>query len=189
VAASTGIIGSSVSSKSSIAVSSSSTSSACSCVATVEGVGGAGATPASSTAGVSNWGCDLVVFVSTTGTALLEPLRVKTVLNLSKARPKLVRLPAALSAAGCCGESSCAPDDMVIIACQVLSFQADPAVAKVREVLFENLLKLEGPNSREQVMGRNDAIKPDRRCREPALWATQAKAVRLLNGGKLPWVL
>ena len=58
---------------------------------------------------------------------------MKTVLNLSKARPKLDRLPA-LSAAGCCGESSCAPDDMVVIACQVLPFQADPAVARVGRV-------------------------------------------------------
>ena len=65
---------------------------------------------------------------------MLEPLRVKTVLNLSRARPKLVRLPTALSAAGCCGGSSCAPDDMIVIACQVLSFQADPAVARAGRV-------------------------------------------------------
>lgn len=38
-------------------------------------------------------------------------------------------------------------------------------------------------------MGRNNAIKPDRRCREPALWATQARPVRLLKGGKHTWVL
>ena len=61
---------------------------------------------------------------------MLAPLRVKTVLNLFRARPKLVRLPAALSAAGCCGESSCAPDDMVVIAYQVLLLQADPTVAR-----------------------------------------------------------
>ena len=123
VEASTGMMGSSVSSKSSIASSSSSTSSAFSCVAAVDGVGGAGATPASSTAGVGTRGCIVSVFGwAATGAALLEPLRVKTVLNLSRARPKLDRLPAALSAAGCCGESSCAPEDMVVIACQVLSF-------------------------------------------------------------------
>jgi hypothetical protein len=115
---------------------------------------------------------------------------VKTVLNLSKARPKLDRLPA-LSAAGCCGESSCAPDDMVVIACQVLSFQADPAVVRVGDVCSCSCTVVgnEGPNSREQVMGRNNAIKPDRRCREPALWATQARPVRLLKGGKHTWVL
>jgi hypothetical protein len=38
-------------------------------------------------------------------------------------------------------------------------------------------------------MGRNNAIKPDRRCREPALWAMQARPVRLLKGGKHTWVL
>ena len=115
---------------------------------------------------------------------------MKTVLNLSKARPKLDRLPA-LSAAGCCGESSCAPDDMVVIACQVLSFQADPAVVRVGDVCSCSCTVVgnEGPNSREQVMGRNNAIKPDRRCREPALWATQARPVRLLKGGKHTWVL
>ena len=59
---------------------------------------------------------------------------MKTVLNLCRARPKLVRLPAALSAAGCCGESSCAPDDIIVIACQVLFFQADPAVARAGRV-------------------------------------------------------
>lgn len=47
----------------------------------------------------------------------------------------------------------------------------------------------EGPNSREQVTGRNNAIKLDGRCREPALWATQARPVRLLKGGKHTWVL
>ena len=115
---------------------------------------------------------------------------MKTVLNLSKARPKLDRLPA-LSAAGCCGESSCAPDDMVVIACQVLSFQADPAVVRVGDVCSCSCTVVgnEDPNSREQVMGRNNAIKPDRRCREPALWATQARPVRLLKGGKHTWVL
>jgi len=111
---------------------------------------------------------------------------VKTVLNLSRARPKLVRLPTALSAAGCCGGSSCAPDDMIVIACQVLSFQAESS-SREGERSSSSVVVVwdgEGPNSREQVMGRNNAIKPDRRCREPALWATQARPVRLLKGGK-----
>jgi hypothetical protein len=125
--------------------------------------------PASSTAGVGTCDCIVGGLDPVTGAALFEPLRVKTVLNLSKARPKLARLPAR-SAAGCCGESSCAPDDIVVIACQGLFFLADPVVIKAMSRRFVG-----GPNSREQVMGRNDAIKPDKRCREPAHWVRQAR--------------
>jgi hypothetical protein len=118
--ASTGMMGSSVSSKSFIASSFSSTSKTGSFGTGIGAALGTGATLASSTAGMGTCGFAIGLSDSATGAALLDPLRVKTVMNLSKARPKLDRLAARSLA----GELSWAAEGMVVVvrACQITQF-------------------------------------------------------------------
>lgn len=113
--ASTGMMGSSVSSKSSTAFSSTSRAFPSDTVGSPGGAACAGATPACSTAGPDAFCCVVFSRDPLAVSVLLGPLREKTFINLSKARPRLLFR---LAAVCCCDESSCAPDDMAAKTCQ-----------------------------------------------------------------------